>query len=66
MPGSELRWMLEVVQVRAFHRLQLLAPRAPSGDEQLPGWILPAATAGNVQVGLVNVEAMVRDLAGTA
>lgn len=63
---SDVLWMLEVGVVRAFVQVKLLPPRAPAPNEPVPSWIVGAVTADRKAVGLVDVESMVRELAGTA
>lgn len=63
---SEVRWMLEIAAVISFVRLKLLPARAPAPNQGLPSWIVAAATSDRKTMGYVDVEAMVRELVGTA
>lgn len=63
---SEVGWMLEVAKVKSFIRVKPVKRAPQQANQQLPAWIGAAQTQDGRSVGLLDVELMVRELAGTA
>lgn len=64
---SEIAWILEVKRVHGFVKARLGAAEwQPRSGTNLPGWISGATATDGQLLGWIDVQAMVRDLAGTA
>lgn len=66
VPHSEVGWILEVNSVGAFLDAEVAMRRSVPQASKLPAWVHAGRTLDRRAIGWIDVDAMVRELVGTA